>query len=167
MGQPFPGQGYGQCYSVTTTYANWRRFGDIPGFYEGLAEALRFYLLRYDVRLAGYTFMPDYLHLLPFIEGSQLGNFMRDFKRYVAQKVALDVGIHDRQVWTAGYTRTAIATRAALRAKLDSIHRSPVTVGLVERPEDWRWSSAGDYLHGIPGRLPVWKDWEQEAGGSR
>jgi putative transposase len=30
--------------------------------------------------------------------------------------------------------------------KLKYMHRNPVTRGLVEKPEDWRWSSFGHYM---------------------
>jgi hypothetical protein len=35
------------------------------------------------------------------------------------------------------------------------IHRNPVKRGLVERPEQWRWSSARHYLLGEPGSVLV------------
>jgi putative transposase len=33
-----------------------------------------------------------------------------------------------------------------LRQKLDYIHYNPVKIGLVDRPEDWRYSSARNYF---------------------
>jgi hypothetical protein len=33
-----------------------------------------------------------------------------------------------------------------LRQKLEYIHYNPVRIGLVDRPEDWRYSSARNYL---------------------
>jgi REP element-mobilizing transposase RayT len=167
MGQPFPGSKYGQCFFVTTTFANWRRFGDVPGFYERLADVLRFYLVKYDARLAGYTFMPNHLHLFPIIEAGRIGDFMRDFKKYVAQKAALDLGIRDRNIWMPRYAKTVIDSPEVLRQWLRRIHRNPVTAALVEREEDWKWSSAADYLLGVAGPLPVWKDWTQTSSYNR
>jgi len=32
-----------------------------------------------------------------------------------------------------------------LRQKIDYLHLNPVRIGVVARPEDWVYSSAGDY----------------------
>ena len=39
--------------------------------------------------------------------------------------------------------------------KLRYIHRNPVKRGLVEKPEDWAWSSFRDYLYGEKGPVRV------------
>jgi hypothetical protein len=41
-----------------------------------------------------------------------------------------------------------------LRQKLDYIHYNPVRAGLVDHPEDWRYSSARNYL-GLNGVLEI------------
>jgi putative transposase len=35
-----------------------------------------------------------------------------------------------------------------LHQKIDYLHYNPVRVGVVERPEEWVYSSAGDYAGG-------------------
>ena len=42
--------------------------------------------------------------------------------------------------------------------KLRYIHRNPVRRGLVEKPEQWRWSSFRDYAYDEPGPVRV-NDW--------
>ena len=42
--------------------------------------------------------------------------------------------------------------------KLRYIHRNPVRRGLVESPEQWRWSSYRDYAYGERGLVRV-NDW--------
>ena len=55
--------------------------------------------------------------------------------------------------------------------KLKYMHRNPVVRGLVERPDDWRWSSYRSYAYGEAGlvRINDWRWWEQKirdkAGG--
>ncbi|MEO6833386.1 MAG: hypothetical protein ABI169_14360 [Chitinophagaceae bacterium] len=36
-------------------------------------------------------------------------------------------------------------SRDVILQKLDYLHQNPVRAGFVEKPEDWLWSSAGDY----------------------
>jgi putative transposase len=38
---------------------------------------------------------------------------------------------------------------------IDYLHLNPVRRGLVEKPEDWKWSSAGWFLKGIDSWLTL------------
>ncbi len=60
----------------------------------------------------------------------------------------------ERLFWQSGggYDRN-ITTRQALLSTIDYIHLNPVRRGLVERPEDWQWSSAAWYLR--EARVPI------------
>jgi putative transposase len=50
------------------------------------------------------------------------------------------------QVWQEGFFPKEILALEALNQKLEYIHMNPVMKGFVEFPEDWIYSSAGDYL---------------------
>lgn len=43
--------------------------------------------------------------------------------------------------------------------KLRYIHRNPVHRGLVERPEDWLWSSFNHYATGVEGPVEIESQW--------
>jgi len=43
--------------------------------------------------------------------------------------------------------------------KLRYIHRNPVRRGLVERPEDWPWSSFRHYVSGVEGPVEIESQW--------
>ena len=159
MGLRFPSQLFGQCFFVTTSFKDRRRYGDIFGLYPALARSLAFCLDKYDSKAIGYVFMPSHIHALLVIEGNRLPNSMRDFKKFISQKEAKGLGITEPTIWQYRYDRVAISTENVLRIKLEYIHANPVRSGLVGKAEDWPWSSAGDYLSGRPGVIPIWKDW--------
>ena len=50
------------------------------------------------------------------------------------------------QLWQEGSHPQEIQSDAMMRQKLDYIHQNPVRRGYVDRPEDWRYSSARNYL---------------------
>src|SRR5262249_59037607 len=52
-------------------------------------------------------------------------------------------GSREHRFWQAGggYDRNVVEPETA-RLIIDYIHHNPVRRGLVERPEDWTWSSA-------------------------
>ena len=66
----------------------------------------------------------------------------------------------------------SIQSRCGLRLilvtvqKLCYIHQNPVRAGLVARPEDWLYSSAGNYLHGKGWlEMPLlWPDFATDGG---
>ena len=158
MGLRLKGQEHGSCFFVTTTFKDWAKLGAVDGFYRCLAESLRFCCEKYGARLIAYALMPSHVHLIS-IDGASLADLMRDFKKYTAQKVAPDFGIADSGIWMPRYDRVAIYSEDVLRTKLEYMHNNPIKSGLVERQEQWEWSSAKDYLGTGDSTLPVYKDW--------
>ena len=43
--------------------------------------------------------------------------------------------------------------------KLRYIHRNPVRRGLVDKPEDWPWSSFRHYAAGVEGAVEIESEW--------
>jgi len=39
------------------------------------------------------------------------------------------------------------------------MHRNPVTRGLVQKPEDWAWSSFRHYASGVEGTIEIESHW--------
>lgn len=96
--------------------------------------------------------------MIVLIDGKDLGAFMRDFKKYISQKIAVDFEL-EGGIWMPRYDRVVIHNIDILKQKLDYIHMNPVKGNLVRRPEDWRWSSAVDYLTDKKGVIDIFKDW--------
>ena len=88
---------------MTSTFKDWTPFGETDGFYEALADSLNFYSIEYSSRIAGYVLMPTHVHLVIFIDGKVLGNFMRDFKKFIGQKVRREFRIGSDGIWMPRY----------------------------------------------------------------
>lgn len=96
---------------------------------------------RLGVKLYGYCLMPNHIHLLvdPGADAAILGLFMRQ----LASRDTL--GVHPRK----GRTRCSwdefkcmpIESDRQLLACARYLDLNPVRAGMVERPEDYRWSS--------------------------
>ncbi|MBX9852075.1 MAG: hypothetical protein K2X86_09985 [Cytophagaceae bacterium] len=52
------------------------------------------------------------------------------------------------QFWREGNHPIELFDNKTMQQKLDYIHDNPVEAGFVEKPEDWLWSSARDYVGG-------------------
>ncbi|MDP8205724.1 MAG: transposase [Candidatus Electryonea clarkiae] len=158
MGLRLLGQEDCSCFFVTTSFYEHRKLCNNPGVKEKLAESLKFCLEKTNSDIIGYVFMPSHIHLLILIEGKLLSNFMRDFKKFTAQQSLKHLQI-DGKIWQDRFDRVAIWSIKILKVKLNYIHNNPVKAGLAELPENWRWSSAGDYYCDRKGPLPVRTDW--------
>lgn len=92
-----------------------------------------------------YVVMPDHLHLvLGPNERTSHGRFMRHLKGRFAHRWNRT---HNRSgaVWQARFHEKALRTEKALIAAVDYVHHNPVAAGLVDRPEDYPWSSARQF----------------------
>jgi putative transposase len=63
------------------------------------------------------------------------------------------------QFWQTRYYDFNVFTQPKFVEKLQYIHRNPVERGLVEKPEDWPWSSFLHWQTGQPGRIEIESHW--------
>jgi hypothetical protein len=64
-----------------------------------------------------------------------------------------------RVFWQARFYDFNVWTTKKRVEKLRYMHRNPVKRGLVESPEQWRWSSSRFYQLGEPGIVRVNEGW--------
>ncbi|MDZ7808646.1 MAG: hypothetical protein U5K71_16280 [Gracilimonas sp.] len=58
------------------------------------------------------------------------------------------------QVWQEGLHPKQLSTVEMVNQKIEYIHANPVKSGFVDKPSDWRYSSARNYV-GMEGIIPV------------
>ncbi len=141
----------------------------------------------YGFWLIGYVVMPEHVHLLlSEPERENLALVLQMLKQMVSRNLrpasvggpsypeARDVqpqvcgpsyreakgGDLQRQpFWQARYYDFNVWSEQKRVEKLRYIHRNPVKRGLVERPEDWLWSSFHHYLTGEEGVVEIESHW--------
>ena len=107
----------------------------------------------YGVYIIGYVVMPEHVHLLMTEpERSKLSVALQMLKQNVAHKVPHASGV---PFWQPRYYDFNVWSAEKRVEKLKYLHRNPVKRGLVEKPEDWKWSSYRHYLTGIDGVVEV------------
>jgi putative transposase len=111
---------------------------------------------RFAVCVYGYVVMPEHVHLLvneP--ERGRLSTVIQSQK----QSVARMIGVEGTRFWQRRYYDFNVWSERKRIEKLRYIHRNPVKRGLVEKPEDWPWSSFRHYLYGEEGIVEIESDW--------
>ncbi len=120
-----------------------------------------------------YVIMPEYVHLLiwPRNEIYSISDILKSIKQSVSRRTIeflkdsnpgslrfMATGFQKPRYrfWQdgGGHDRTVIDPKL-ISEIMDYIHWNPVKRGLVERPEDWYWSSAGDWLNDVEGPIRI------------
>jgi len=109
--------------------------------------------IRYGFFGSGYVVMPEHVHLL-------IGEPARVIlsKALQARKLSVAVQRTERPFWQARYDFNVYTERKRVE-KLRYMHRNPVTRGLVEKPDQWPWSSFHHILTGERGVVEIESQW--------
>jgi putative transposase len=126
---------------------------------------------RYRFGVVGFVIMPEHVHLLisePEIRtvSSAISAIKLGFTRRMFSKdkpgeerpgapllagVARSGGSSNHHFWMKRYYDFNVFSSRKIAEKLHYMHENPVVRGLVERPEDWKWSSFRFYACGESG----------------
>ncbi len=127
---------------------------------------------RYVFVVVGYVVMPEHIHLL--ISEAQEKNpstVMQALKLGFARRVLSEerrrgnpspdglLKPGPQHVWQKRFYDFNVWTARKRVEKLRYMHRNPVQRGLVESPEQWRWSSFRAYFLGEAGPVAV-NEWD-------
>jgi putative transposase len=111
---------------------------------------------RHQFYLFGYVLMPEHVHLL--MSEPKLHCLADTFRALKTQTSKLLKGDR-KQFWHRRYHDFNVLTDAKFTEKLRYSHRNPVNRGLVEKPEDWPWSSFEHWRTGQQGPVEVESHW--------
>jgi putative transposase len=96
---------------------------------------------RYGFEVLGYVVMPEHVHILLSEPPEEpLSKALQSLKLSVSKRLT------QRPFWQPRYYDFNVFTHNKRVEKLKYMHRNPVTRGIVERPEDWHWSTYRHYL---------------------
>ena len=169
-------------YFLTFTVVDWIDVFTRPTYKYVITDALNYCNKEKGLECFAWVLMSNHLHLIvraqpPF----RLSDVMRDFKKFTSKKLltAIDEGIESRKEWLLHkFQYAAHSTGRAenyklwqdsnhpvllentemYRQRLNYIHMNPVKQMIVARPEDYLFSSAGDYA-GIKGIVKITVDY--------
>jgi REP element-mobilizing transposase RayT len=164
-------------YFLTSTVVSRLPLFLTQDYFSILADSFRYCCANKGLVIHAYVIMPNHFHMIASSQPrSALPGIIRDLKRYTSRELSsfieeeepnyrqhalqnaamqTDRG-NNYMVWQEGYHPVAIYSQSFFRQKLDYLHDNPVRKGFVRKPEDWRFSSAGEYLSGgTVGDVPI------------
>lgn len=168
------------CYHLTLNVVDWTDIFIKPVFKQIIAESLNYFVAKKGLIIHGWCLMTNHLHVIARSnEGIGLTLIANEFKKFTTKIIIDDIDAESEvrrnwilkkfkgggrtltfrdktQVWQSGISPVQIELDDPdeLLGKLDFIHSIPVRDRVVNKPEDYIYSSARDYA-GMPGLVNV------------
>jgi len=143
---------------------------------EWLAEALNHSRQQCQFDLWAYVFMPEHVHLLlwPRVPDYSISRFLQAVKMPVSRRILRQLRVKEdprleelatgqkerpHRFWQdrGGYDRNIVQAETIHRA-IEYIHGNPVRRKLVNSPEEWKWSSAAEWMNEGAGPIRIDRD---------
>jgi REP element-mobilizing transposase RayT len=173
----------GNIYFITTTVMNWDKIFSLGDNYNKIViDSFKHLLNEHQSELIAYVIMPTHIHLIPLMKiGESISDFMREFKKFTSTKIRklleeegynkiveqlrLNANGYKNQTfkfWMDRFDDVIVITENVLKTKVDYIHYNPVKAGLVAKMEDWKYSSARNYMFEDHSVIEVNTKWDFE-----
>ncbi|CAN5321234.1 transposase [soil metagenome] len=166
-------------YFISIATVEWIDVFSRKEYIEIVLESLKHCQKEKGLIIYAWCIMTNHLHLIISVkEGFIISDILRDFKKFTSSKIikAISENISEsRKNWVLWILKKAgeknsnnknfqfwrqdnhpeeLISNKFKDQKLEYIHKNPVEAGLVDNPEDYRYSSARDYA-GYKGLLDI------------
>ncbi|WP_035986407.1 REP-associated tyrosine transposase [Leptolyngbya sp. KIOST-1] len=112
-----------------------------------------------------YCLMPNHYHFLVYLRedslSEKMGYLSLSYTKAINKRCQRSGGL-----FQGPFQAIHVDAEAYLLNLSRYIHLNPVKAGLVQRPEDWEFSSYQEYVERRRGTLPHYRGLQQQAGGA-
>lgn len=165
-------------YFITCTVVGWVDLFTRPCYKDIIINSLRYCINHKGLMVRAYVIMTSHIYMLVSAKhGYLLPSIIRDFKTYTSKQLVKEIQEVNEsrkewllnkfafeanrkvrgksfKLWRDGFHPVEILNGEMLYQKLDYLHQNPVVEGIVDRAEDYVYSSARDYLD-MKGELEI------------
>jgi putative transposase len=150
------------AHFVTFTVHQWVDVFTRKLYVEIILDSLRFCQTNKELDIYAWVIMSNHLHLILQNKNGYLSDTIRDFKKYTSTQIVRAIAENRTEsrkrwllwllkkedgicFWEEGYHGEVIYTREFFESKLRYIHLNPVRANIVEKEEEYLYSSCADY----------------------
>lgn len=160
-----------KIHFITCTVVDWIDVFSRKSYRDIVIDCFKYCIQNKGMLIYGYVIMSNHIHLIIQSKDGKLSDLMRDFKKFTSKNIvsaiqnnpesrrewmlerfAKATETHSRnknfQFWQYGNHAEEIYTLHFLWDKLNYIHLNPIRAGLVEKAQDYIYSSASNYVNG-------------------
>ena len=159
-------------YFITCTVHQWVNVFTRTEYIDILLDSLKFCQTNKGLLIFGWVIMSNHIHLIVGTKKEKLSDIIRDFKKFTASKVVQAIETNSKEsrknwllwllkkddaiwFWEEGYHGEEVRTKEFFDSKLRYIHLNPVRAGIVQKEEEYVWSSCADYYGVRKGSLEL------------
>lgn len=155
-------------FFVTTTVVEFTRVFYRDIYCDFLIKNILHYQKKYHFRILAFVIMPSHFHWIVEVnrQYGTISDIMRDIKKFSAWDIMEEIERNDKSLmnifteagkkypnqkkkfWMQRFDDEVIRNEKMFWNKLHYIHNNTVEAGLVLRPEDYKYSSARNYVYG-------------------
>ena len=152
-------------YFCTDTIVEWQCIFKEDKYFQVIIDSFNYCRKEKGLLLLGYVIMPNHIHyIVSSKDGYDLAGIIRDFKRYTSTQLT-NLLVEDNEklliyifrkagkrqktkikIWQDDYHPLAITSEKWFKEKMEYMHYNPVRKGFVVNPEDWKYSSARNWI---------------------
>ena len=169
-----------KLYFITFAVVGWIDVFTRQEYRDIVVDSLRYCQKEKGLGIYAWCIMSNHVHLIVGKEGDlKIEEIVRDFKKYTSVHICRLIESNNREgrrdwmlqlfssaasdskkhvkymFWQNQYHPIELNTNEMLDQKLDYIHDNPVVAGIVEKAEEYMYSSAKDYYGNGKGLLAI------------
>jgi REP-associated tyrosine transposase len=147
----YPNEGF--PYLVTTNVKDRQALFTNRYCCQIVMDGIRFLRTNLGHKVHAYVLMPDHVHLIVTPrENGNVSQVMHSLKLHTAREIG---GLQGSKggVWQARFYERALRTPKDVEEAIAYIHDNPIRAGLVQKREDYEWSSYRACILGEP--IPI------------
>ena len=159
-------------YLVTNTIIHWIDLFSRESYKQIVIDSLKYCQANKGLIIYSWVIMSNHMHMVISTKQDPINNIIRDFKKYCAKEIVKTIRNNNDEsrkewllkgfasktenlkrvkkfkVWKDGFHPIEIKRNNfdLLAQKINYIHENPVRAGIVWKAEDYKYSSAIDYL---------------------
>lgn len=148
-------------YFVTFTVHQWVDVFTRNEYNDIVVDSLRYCQKAKGLDIYAWVLMSNHLHLIIGSKENKLSDIIRDFKKFTASKIVEAISNNPKEsrknwllwllkkddailFWQEGYHGEEIYSPDFYKVKENYIHINPVKAGIVQKEEEYLYSSCGD-----------------------
>jgi putative transposase len=152
---------FGQ-YFVTFTVHQWVDVFTRREYVDVFLESIRFCQREKGLKVYAWVVMTNHVHMIISSDKAKLSDIIRDLKKFTSSQIVktIDGNLTESRkkwllwllrkeekiwFWEEGYHGEEIYSQDFFHTKMNYIHMNPVKAGIVEKEEEYLYSSCGDH----------------------
>ena len=157
---------------ITCTVHQWVDVFSRKAYADIFLDSIRHCQQSKGLKVYGWVIMTNHVHLIIRSDEQNLSDVIRDFKKFTATQIVNAIASNDKEsrrqwllwllkkgdaicFWEEGYHGEEIWSQSFLESKLNYIHPNPVRACIVEKGEEYIYSSCCDYYGNRNGLLEI------------